>query len=132
MGGTLSDLVEDHPKDKNMSWYFRVLKKYAVFQGRARRKEFWMFGLFSSIITILLVVIEAAFGILPDTGDSVLSDIYSVAILIPSIAVGVRRMHDTDRSGWWCIVPFVNLYFSCLDGTSGDNRFGPDPKQDSH
>ena len=111
-----------------MSWYFRVLKKYAVFQGRAHRKEFWMFVLFSSITVFLLGFIEGALGLWPYTEESVLADIYSLAVALPALGVSVRRMHDTDRSGWWCIVPFVNLYFSCLDGTSGDNRFGPDPK----
>jgi uncharacterized membrane protein YhaH (DUF805 family) len=116
------------PRRKNMSWYLRVLKKYAVFQGRARRKELWMFVLFSTIIGALLGAIEGALGIFPDTEGSVLSSIYSVAVLIPSIAVGVRRMHDTDHSGWFNFLPGVNIYFGCIDGTSGDNRFGPDPK----
>ena len=111
-----------------MTWYLRVLKKYAVFQGRAQRKEYWMFVLFCTIIGALLGAIEGAFGIFPDTEESVLGSIFSLAVLIPSIAVGVRRMHDTDHSGWWIIVPFGNLYFACIDGTSGDNRFGPDPK----
>ena len=115
-----------------MSWYFRVLKKYAVFQGRAHRKEFWMFLLFYWITAFLLGFIEESLGLWPDTEASVLADIYSLAVALPALGVSVRRMHDTDRSGWWCIVPFVNLYFSCLDGTSGDNRFGPDPKQDAH
>ena len=107
---------------KNMSWYLRVLKKYAVFQGRAQRKEFWMFSLFNFIIGFVVGFFEGALGIF------LLGPIYSVAIIIPGIAVGVRRMHDTDHSGWWVIVPFVNFYFWCIDGTSGDNRFGPDPK----
>jgi len=111
-----------------MSWYFRVLKKYAVFQGRAHRKEFWMFGLFNWIIVFVLELFEGALGIFPDTAETVLANIYSVAVLIPALAVGVRRMHDTDHNGWWIIVPFVNFYFWCIDGTSGDNRFGPDPK----
>ena len=111
-----------------MSWYFRVLKKYAVFQGRAQRKEFWMFALFSLIISFVLGLFEGALGIFPDTEEAVLANIYSLAVALPALGVSVRRLHDTDRSGWWCIVPFVNLYFSCLDGTSGDNRFGPDPK----
>ena len=111
-----------------MSWYLRVLKKYAVFQGRAQRKEFWMFALFNFIIGVVLGLFEGALGIFPDAEESVLANIYTVAVLIPGLAVGVRRMHDTDHSGWWIIVPFVNFYFWCIDGTSGDNRFGSDPK----
>ena len=84
--------------------------------------EYWMFVLFNMIIAFLIGFIGGALETL------LLSNIYSLAIVIPSIAVGVRRMHDTDHSGWWIIVPFVNLYFWCIDGTSGDNRFGPDPK----
>ena len=105
-----------------MNWYLQALKKYAVFSGRAQRKEYWMFVLFNMIIAFLLGFIGGALGTV------LLGNIYSLAIIIPSIAVGVRRMHDTDQSGWWIIVPFVNLYFWCIDGTSGDNRFGPDPK----
>jgi uncharacterized membrane protein YhaH (DUF805 family) len=117
------------PRRKNMSWYFRVLKKYAVFQGRAHRKEFWMFYLFYLIVAFVIGLIEGALGY---TEGTVLGGIYFLAVALPTLGVSVRRMHDTDRSGWWCIVPFVNVYFACLDGTSGDNRFGPDPKKDAH
>ena len=96
-----------------MSLYLRALKKYAVFQGRAQRKEFWMFFLFNLIISFVLGFFEGALGIFPDAEGPVLANIYSVAVLIPGIAVGVRRMHDTDHSGWWVIVPFVNFYFCC-------------------
>lgn len=58
----------------------------------------------------------------------IIGTIYSLAVLVPSIAVGVRRRHDTDHSGWWLLLPFVNLYFACIDGTPGINRFGPGPK----
>jgi len=111
-----------------MTWYLRVLKKYAVFQGRAQRKEYWMFFLFSLIITFVLGFIEGTLLYPLPAEESVLANIYWLAVLIPSFAVGVRRMHDTDHSGWWVIVPFFNFYFGCIDGTSGDNRFGPDPK----
>jgi len=112
-----------------MNWYIEVLKKYAVFDGRARRKEYWMFFLFNLIIFIILGVIEGIIGIAPETDESILANIYQLAILIPSIAVGVRRMHDTDHSGWWILVPFVNLIFAVSDGTHGENRFGQDPKE---
>ena len=97
-----------------------------MFSGRARRKEYWYFTLYNFIIYILFLIIG---GIISgnDLAD-VLSVIYSLAVLIPSIAVGVRRLHDTDRSGWWLLLPIVNLIFSCRDSQEGANRFGMNPK----
>jgi uncharacterized membrane protein YhaH (DUF805 family) len=111
-----------------MNWYLTALKKYAVFSGRARRKEYWMFFLFYLIIVLVLAFIERIVGIAPEGGVGILGNIYQLAILIPSIAVGVRRMHDTDHSGWWLLVPVANLVFALSEGTREDNRFGPDPK----
>ena len=112
-----------------MNWYLDVLKKYAVFDGRARRMEFWMFTLFSFIIAVVLSCIEYALGIFG------LSALYSLAVLLPTIGVSIRRLHDTDRSGWWlliALIPLVGfivlLVFYFMEGTSGDNRFGADPK----
>jgi len=111
-----------------MNWYLLVLKKYAVFRGRAHRKEYWMFLLFHLIILFVLAFIEVIIGIVPESGRGVLGTIYQLAVVIPSIAVGVRRMHDTDHSGWWLLVPIVNLVFAVSEGTRGNNRFGSDPK----
>ncbi len=111
-----------------MNWYLKVLKQYAVFNGRARRKEYWMFFLFNLLISIALGFMEGLLGIARNNDQSVLSNIYSLAVLIPSIAVGIRRMHDTNRSGWWLLLPIVNLIFLAQDGQAGENRFGPDPK----
>ena len=111
-----------------MHWYIDVLKKYAVFNGRARRKEYWMFFLFNIIVAIVLGIVDGILGIAAQSGQSVLGSVYSLAVLIPSIAVGVRRMHDTDHSGWWLLFPIVNLVFAVTEGQRGDNRFGPDPK----
>ena len=112
-----------------MNWYLEVLKKYAVFSGRARRKEYWMFFLFNIIIAAVLGFIEGLIGTnASQNGQSILGTIYQLAILIPSIAVGVRRMHDTDHSGWWLLFPIVNLVFALTEGTKGDNKFGADPK----
>ncbi len=113
-----------------MNWYLEVLRKYSVFSGRARRKEYWMFYLFNIIIVGALGLFEGIAGI-AGSDQSVLGSIYQLAVLIPSIAVGVRRMHDTDHSGWWLLVPIVNLIFAVSDGTRGDNRFGADPKANS-
>ena len=120
-----------------MSWYLQALKKYAVFSGRSRRMEYWYFVLFNIIVSIVLGVID---GLLLGTLDSgmgvgLLSGIYGLAILIPSLAVTVRRLHDIDRSGWWILIGLVPLIgvivllvFALLDGTPGDNRYGPNPK----
>ncbi|MEU8571229.1 DUF805 domain-containing protein [Streptomyces pathocidini] len=112
-----------------MNWYLAVLKKYVTFSGRARRKEYWMFALFSTVISIVLTAADSALDI------SLLSLVYSLAVLLPSLAVTVRRLHDTDRSGWWIligIVPILGwialLVFTVLEGDQGDNAHGPNPK----
>ncbi len=119
-----------------MSWYLEALKKYAVFSGRARRMEFWYFVLFNIIVAVVLSLIDRLLGTFSATGNiGLLSGIYSLAVLIPTIAVTVRRLHDTDRSGWWILINLVPLIgsivllvFELLPGTPGSNRFGPDPK----
>lgn len=109
-----------------MNWYLEVLKKYAVFDGRARRKEYWMFVLFNFIIMFAVGFVFGMMGMQRQL--NVIVNVYQLAILLPSIAVGVRRMHDTDHSGWWILLPIVNLVFACTEGTPGPNRFGPNPK----
>jgi len=92
-----------------MNWYLEVLKKYAVFSGRARRKEYWMFFLFNIIILFVLGLIEGIAGIAPEIDQSILGGIYSLAVLLPSLAVGVRRLHDTDGSGSWLFIGLVPI-----------------------
>jgi uncharacterized membrane protein YhaH (DUF805 family) len=118
-----------------MNWYFQVLKKYAVFDGRARRKEYWYFVLFNAIIGFVLGLIEAVAGIGPEIGFSVLGGIYTLAILLPSIGVNIRRLHDIGRSGWWLfisLIPFIGaiimLIFTVTDSQEGTNQYGPSPK----
>ncbi len=111
-----------------MKYYIEVLKKYAVFNGRARRKEYWMFFLFNMIIGIIIGFIEGILGLFPERSSSLFANIYSLAILIPSVAVYVRRMHDIDKSGWFILIPIYNLILACTNGTEGENRFGNDPK----
>lgn len=118
-----------------MSWYVGVLKNYVGFSGRARRKEFWMFTLFSVIIMIILSIIDRLIGTDSRGGSGVLTGLYWLAVLLPSLAVQFRRLHDTGRSGWWILiglVPFVGgiilLVFDILPGDAGPNRFGGDPK----
>ena len=117
-----------------MNWYLTVLKKYAVFSGRARRKEYWMFALFSFIIAFALGFIEGITGIGPEN-VSFLAIIYGLAVLIPSLAVSVRRLHDTNRSGWWLLIGLVPLIgaiailvFTVQDGQPSENQYGSNPK----
>jgi uncharacterized membrane protein YhaH (DUF805 family) len=123
-----------------------VFSKYATFSGRARRAEFWWFALFAAVVNLVLSILGAALGgATPDpvTGETsgaglavgILALVVGLALVLPTLAVTVRRLHDTDRSGWWWfigLVPFVGaivlLVFELLPGTPGPNRFGPDPK----
>ena len=119
-----------------MNWYMEVLKNYAGFSGRARRKEYWYFVLFNTIISIVLVFADGITGTLSEvTGMGLLGGIYALAVLIPSLAVSVRRLHDTDRSGWWLLIALVPLIgaivllvFLVLDSSSGQNQYGANPK----
>lgn len=108
-----------------MNWYLKVLKQYADFKGRARRKEYWMFFLINTIISYGIVGIAFA-AELPALSS--ISSIYSLAVLLPTIAVGVRRMHDVGKSGWFLLIPIYNLILACTNGTEGENEYGPDPK----
>jgi uncharacterized membrane protein YhaH (DUF805 family) len=119
-----------------MNWYLEVLKKYAVFDGRARRKEYWYFFLINTVISIFLAFIDSFTGtISEDVGIGLLDGLYALAVLIPGTAVTVRRLHDTDRSGWWILIGLIPviggialLVFMVLDSTPGDNQYGPNPK----
>ena len=119
-----------------MGWYLEALKKYAVFGGRSRRKEYWYFALFNGLVFLVLSSIDLLLGTFSFSSNvGLLSGIYGLAIIIPSIAVSVRRLHDIDRTGWWVLISLVPvigsivlLVFAVLDGTPGENRFGSNPK----
>ncbi len=108
-----------------MNWYMAAMKNYAGFSGRARRKEYWMFFLFSMIIYIAATVVG---GLVSDTLGPMLGGLVALVHIIPLLAAGWRRMHDTDRAGWWCLVPLAGLIFAFMEGTRGPNQYGPDPK----
>ena len=119
-----------------MEWYIKVLKQYADFNGRARRKEFWMFVLINTIISIVIMAVDGFLGLnigmLP---YGYLYMIYSLAILLPNLAVSVRRMHDIGKSGWFLLIAFIPLIgaiwlivLSCKEGDQETNEYGPDPK----
>ena len=113
-----------------MNYYLSVLKKYAVFSGRAQRAEYWYFVLFNMIIGIVLGIIGGGID-----SSGILSRIYPLAVLIPSIAVSVRRLHDTNHSGWWLLINLLPLIgtiilvvFLVRDSQPGQNQYGPNPK----
>lgn len=100
-----------------MKYYLNVLQNYAVFNGRANRAEFWYFFLYHLLIAFVLGRIGAILTI-----D--LLSIYFPAMLIPSIAVSVRRMHDAGKSGWYALIPFYNIVLAVSEGTKGENKYG--------
>jgi len=121
-----------------MSWYLMVLKKYAVFSGRARRKEIWYFVLISYIISTVLWWIDSlieTYQIDNLWTIYVLFSLYGLAVLLPSIGVSIRRLHDTGRSGWWIFIGLIPLIgaiillgFFVTDSQAGPNQYGPSPK----
>ena len=112
-----------------MDWFVGCLKKYAVFEGRARRREYWFFVLFAVLIHIVLNIVDRMLGMYSaENGIGILGGIFGLAILIPSLAVGARRLHDTGRSGWWLLIGLVPLIgfivlivFFVLDSQPGTN-----------
>ena len=116
-----------------MNYYLGVLKKYAVFSGRAQRAEFWYFTLFNALIgvainfiDILVITISIPLG---------LSILYMLAVFIPGIAVSVRRLHDTNKSGWYLLIglipiigSIVLIIFFIIDSDPTENQYGPNPK----
>lgn len=126
-----------------MYWYTEAMKKYAVFTGRARRKEYWTFHLVNIAIVIILVFAfallipstiaqrENSFALIPWL---IVFVAFVLATLIPGLAVSVRRLHDTNLSGWWLLLSLVPLggivllVFHLLDSNPGPNRYGPNPK----
>ena len=118
-----------------MDWYLKVLKNYVGFRGRARRKEYWMFSLFNFVIAFCIGFVESLLAMGSESMLGPASLLFAVAVTIPGIAVMVRRLHDTDRSGWWfwvALVPVLGtlalLYFMLQEGTKGSNQYGSDPK----
>jgi len=112
-----------------MNYYLHVWKNFATFSGRARRSEYWMFFLFNVIVSMVLAGVDAALGTM------FLGVIYALAAFIPGLAVTVRRLHDTGKSGWWIlisIIPIIGwiafLVFMFQDSQMGDNEYGPNPK----
>jgi uncharacterized membrane protein YhaH (DUF805 family) len=120
-----------------MSWYLAVLRKYAQFSGRARRKEYWMFALFNMIFTVVLAFLDQLLGtVIEGAGVGILGSIYGLAVLLPGLAVVIRRLHDVGKSGWWyliILIPFIGaiwlLVLMVTDSQAGANQYGPNPKE---
>jgi uncharacterized membrane protein YhaH (DUF805 family) len=119
-----------------MHWYFDGLKQYAVFSGRARRKEYWFYQLFNCLFVGALLVVDAMTGTMRGkAGLGVLSGLSVLATLFPSLGMWVRRLHDTNRSGWWILIgfipfvgPLIMLVFTLQDSEPSANQYGPNPK----
>lgn len=119
-----------------MNWYLAVLKKYAVFSGRSRRKEYWMFVLFNIIFFVVAIVLDNILGTaIENVGYGLFYIVYALGVFIPSIAVAVRRLHDIGKSGWWIFISFIPvigvIWFIILmatDSQSGENQYGASPK----
>ena len=122
-----------------MDWYIKVLKQYFDFAGRARRKEYWMFVLFNIIVSVVLAIVDGIAGTSTSLGGTLglFGGLYSLAVLIPSIALGARRLHDIGKSGWWqliALIPILGwivlLVWAVTEGHAGSNEYGPNPKAD--
>ena len=119
-----------------MNWYFEVLKKYFRFRGRASREEYWYFTLFHVMITAILTLVDLFLLGSSERGIGLLSLAYTILVFLPGITVSVRRLHDTNRSGWWLLISFIPLlgallllYWYIGEGTPGENQYGLNPKQ---
>lgn len=120
-----------------MDWYLKVLKQYADFNGRARRKEYWMFVLFNIIFGIIAMVLDNVLGLAMDSmGYGPIYLLYVVVLIIPGIAVSVRRLHDLGKSGvmlFLVLIPIIGAIWLFIlflkEGEEGENEYGPDPKE---
>jgi uncharacterized membrane protein YhaH (DUF805 family) len=126
-------MISPKTKQTIMEWYLKALRQYADFEGRARRKEYWMFTLFNLIFAILAVVIDGLIG----TG-AIIYLFYVLGTLIPNLSVSVRRLHDVGKSGWMylvALIPLVGfiwlLVLFTTDSQPGDNEYGPNPKEEN-
>lgn len=119
-----------------MEWAMMPLKRYAQFSGRSRRKEYWWFALLTVAVYTVAALVDNGLGMaVIDDAWGAATIIVGLALFVPSIAVTVRRLHDTDRSAWWLLIYLIPILgalvlfvFMVLDGTNGPNRFGQDPK----
>ena len=120
-----------------MNWYLKCLKQYADFNGRARRKEYWMFTLFNMIFALLALIIDNVVGTAsPELGYGVFYVLYALAMFIPGLSVSVRRLHDIGKSGWMvliALIPIIGtiwiLVLMVTDSHPEENEYGQNPKE---
>ena len=120
-----------------MYWYLTVVKNYAGFSGRARRKEYWMFLLFNMIFAFVAAIIDNVVGTAsPELGYGVFYGLYTMVMIIPGIAVMVRRLHDVGKSGWMYFIVFIPIVgviwlmvLLLTDSDAGENQYGQNPKE---
>jgi len=120
-----------------MKYYLHVLQNYANFSGRARRKEFWMFTLINFLITMGAFALDMALNSDPASGGfGIVQGLYTLIVLVPTLAVAVRRLHDVGKSGWFyfiVLIPLIGaiwlLVLFCSDSEYGPNKYGENPKQ---
>lgn len=121
-----------------MEWFIYALRRYNDFNSRSRRREYWLFVLFYILLGIGAHFLDSLFGF-ADVGQvyGPIYSLYIIIMLLPSIAVAVRRLHDIDKSGWWLFIGFIPiigfiwlLIYFLREGTYGSNQYGPDPKED--
>ena len=114
-----------------MQWYLTVLKKYNVFTGRARRSEYWYFVLVNLFNSFLTSYMDITFGTFDEeTKLGYFNTAYALIVLLPNIAVNIRRMHDVGKSGWYMLIPIYNIVLAATPGIIGENQYGPDPKEE--
>ena len=104
-----------------MKYYIKAFQNYATFTGRTSRREYWYFFLFNFIFSSLIGIIGAK------SGMPILSSLYLLVIFLPAMALGVRRMHDVGKNGWFLLIPIYNLILALTEGTKGTNAYGADP-----
>jgi uncharacterized membrane protein YhaH (DUF805 family) len=121
-----------------MKWFLKAFKQYADFKGRARRTEYWMFALFALIFLFAGAILDNLLGLTmsPEMPYGVFYSLIALALLVPSLAVAVRRLHDVGKSGWWYFIGFIPLVgailllvWFCTDSQSGENKWGANPKE---
>jgi len=121
-----------------MEWYLKVINSYFEFNGRSRRMEYWMFVLINSIISVFCILLDSMLGTVWSIGYGPIYIGYGLAVFVPGLAVAIRRLHDIGKSGWYYllfIIPIIGpiwlIILFVTEGEQGDNKYGPNPKNDN-
>ena len=121
-----------------MEWYLKVINSYFDFNGRSRRMEYWMFVLINSIISVFCILLDSMLGTVWSIGYGPIYIWYGLAVFVPGLAVAIRRLHDIGKSGWYyllVIIPIIGpiwlIILFVTEGEQGDNKYGPNPKNDN-